>query len=101
MRFYVYEFILDGHIRVFTNNELTPIMEAYDPFVLPVQYMSFASYQGASVEFLYNCTSDHTTADISTNDIPKQPQSTSNDLSHIPLDGKNKMMPPQLTPKSI
>lgn len=73
---------------MFTDNKSEPIMEAYDPFVLPVQYISFASYQGASMEFLYNCTSDHTTADISTNDIPKQPQLITNDLSQIPLDGR-------------
>lgn len=65
-------------------------MEAYDPFVLPVQYMSYASYQGAYVEFLYNCTSDPTTVDVNTNDIAKQPVETStNDLSRIPLDGND------------
>lgn len=63
------------------------MIEAFDPFVTEVQYLSFASYQGASNEYLYNCISDKTTIDTS-NDIQKQPISTStNDLSRVSLDG--------------
>lgn len=80
-------FFSDGHIRVHTDNKEKPILEAYDPFVLPVQYLSFASYQGASVEFLYNCVSDKTTADAS-KDIHPLPAVTTNDISEIPLEGE-------------
>lgn len=49
--------------------------------------MSFSSYQGASVEFAYNCVTDKTTVDAS-NDIHKQPEITTNDISEFPLEGK-------------
>lgn len=63
------------------------MIEAFDPFVTEVQYLSFASYQGASNEYLYNCISDKSTIDTS-NDIQKQPVATStNDLSRVSLDG--------------
>lgn len=79
---------------MYTENKSEPILEAYDPFVLPVQFMGFASYQGASVEFLFNCTSDKTTVDTSSNDIQKQPVETPiNDLSRVPLDGMNSNSP--------
>lgn len=85
IRFYV---SIDGHIKVFTDNKAEPIIEAYDPFVLPVQYLSFASYQGSQNEYLYNCKSDKTTVDTS-NDIKKQPvEGPTNDLSRISLDSK-------------
>lgn len=49
---------------------------------------SFASFQSATNEYLYNCASDKTTIDNS-NEIPKQPVATStNDLAKVPLDGK-------------
>lgn len=80
--------IADGHIRVYTDNKPEPIIDVYDPFVLPVKYMSFSSFQGATNEYLYNCVSDKTTIDNS-NDIPKQPVATStNDLAKVPLDGE-------------
>jgi len=75
----------DGHIRVHFDNKAEPVIEAYDPFVLPVEYMSFASYQGASVEFLYNCASDTTALDLS-KDLHKQPEVTTNDLSLVPIE---------------
>lgn len=76
-----------GFIKVFGDNKPEPIIEAYDPFVLPVEYVSFASYQGANVEFLYNCISDKTTIDTS-NDIKKQPVvPQTNDLSEVSLEG--------------
>lgn len=81
-------FLSDGHIRVHTDNKAKPLLEAYDPFVLPVQYMSFASYQGATVEFLYNCVSDKTTADAS-QDVHPQPDVTTNDISQIPIEGSH------------
>lgn len=82
----------DGHIRVHADNKAEPIIEAYDPFVLPVEYMSFASYQGASVEFLYNCASDKTALNLS-KDLHKQPEVTTNDLSLVPIEGKRKATP--------
>lgn len=76
----------NGHIKVFTDNKAEPIIEAFDPFVLPVQYLSFASYQGSPNEYLYNCNSDKTTIDTS-NDIQKQPVAVpTNDLSRVSLD---------------
>lgn len=78
----------DGHIRVHTDNKAEPLIEAFDPFVLPVQYMSFASYQGASAEFLYNCVSDKTSLDLS-KDVHKQPEVTTNDLALVPVECKH------------
>lgn len=76
-----------GHIKVYVDNKPEPIIVAYDPFVLPVEYMSFASYQGANVEFLYSCDSDKTTTDTS-NDIQKQPVAIdTKDLSKVSLEG--------------
>lgn len=49
--------------------------------------MSFASYQGALVEFLYNCESDKTTLDLS-KDLHKQPEVTTHDLSLVPVESK-------------
>lgn len=49
--------------------------------------MSFASYNGASMEFLYNCASDKTALDLS-KDVHKQPEVTTNDLSLVPIEGK-------------
>lgn len=86
--FFLLKFSPDGHIRVHTDNKAEPIIEAYDPFVLPVQYMSFASFQGASVEFLYNCASDKTSLDVS-KDVHKQPEVTTNDLALVPVEGKH------------
>lgn len=64
------------------------MLEAFDPFVSAVKYLSFATYQGASNEYLYNCVSDKTTIDTS-NDIQKQPVETpTNDLSKVSLDSK-------------
>lgn len=80
-------FFQGGHINLYTDNKPTPFISAYDPFVLEVKYLSFASYQGASVEFLYNCVSDKTTPDTG-NEIKKQPASEpSDELSAISLDG--------------
>lgn len=71
---------------MFFDNKLEPVIEAYDPFVLPVQYLGFASYQSASNEYLYNCKSDKTNVDTS-NEIKKQPVATpTNDLSLVSLD---------------
>lgn len=72
---------------MYVDNKPEPLIEAFDPFVLPVQYVSFASYQGAAVEFLYNCVSDKTTTDTS-NSIEKQPVAADeNDLSRVSLHG--------------
>lgn len=76
-------FQLGGHIKVYTDNKAKPLIEAYDPFVLPVKYVSFASYQGANVEFLYNCVSDKTTQETN-NDVPDS-TTISNELSAAPL----------------
>lgn len=102
----------DGHIRIYTDNKLQPMIEAFDPFVSDVKYLryyedsaffdwiastnlhfsyshtSFATYQGASNEYLYNCVSDKTTVDTS-NEIQKQPVAgPTNDLSRVSLDSK-------------
>lgn len=86
--FFFHTNFLDGHIKLYTDNKPEPMIEAFDPFVLSVQYVSFASYGGASNEFLYNCISDKSTIDTS-NDIPKNPvEIPTNDLSQASLDSK-------------
>lgn len=63
------------------------MITAYDPNPLPVKYMSFASYEGATVEYLYNCVSDKT-AVAPSNAIPKEPIAEWSSLSDAPLDGE-------------
>ncbi|XP_031620433.1 uncharacterized protein LOC116338976 [Contarinia nasturtii] len=75
----------NGHIKVYIENKPEPVIEAFDPFVLPVKYISFASYQGASNEFLYNCISDKTTIDTS-NQKPVAVTTTSTNLALVSLD---------------
>lgn len=77
-------FKLGGHIKVYADNKPKPLIEAYDPFVLPVKYVSFATYQGAKVEFLYNCVSDKTTQETN-NDVPDS-ITISDELSAVSLD---------------
>lgn len=80
--------ILVGHIRVFTDDKDEPLISAFDPNPLPVKYLSFASYQSASVEFLYNCASDKTSV-LSGNAIRREPATEEwTSLSDAPLDGE-------------
>lgn len=79
----------DGHIRVYADNNAKPIIDVFDPFTLQVKYISFASEQGASNEFLYNCVSDKTT--LETGDAASEPVSADpNNLSLLPLDRKQR-----------
>lgn len=87
MRKFFLHYSIDGHIRVYTDNKAKPIIDVFDPFTLQVKYISFASEQGASNEFLYNCVSDQTTLDQS--EQAAEPVSADpNNLSLVPLDRK-------------
>lgn len=80
--------ISEGHIRVFTDDKDSPLISAYDPNPLKVKYLSFASFQGASVEYLYNCESDKT-AVLSSNAIRKEEaEAPTSNLLDAPLHGK-------------
>jgi len=83
----VIEVSKDGHINVFTDNNVEPLLSAYDPNPLPVKYISFASFEYANVEYLYNCVSDKS-AVLSANSIPKKPAQPSDpsDLQTVPIE---------------
>lgn len=70
---------------MYTDNKATPLISAFDPFVLPVKYLSFGSYQGAQVEYLYNCVSDKTTPETDAKN--EQVAEPSDELSKVSLDG--------------
>lgn len=86
IKFSSFFFSLDGHINVLTDNKAEPLLSAYDPNPLPVKYISFASFEYANVEYLYNCVSDKT-ALVSA--VPKKPahQVDPNDLQTVPVEG--------------
>ncbi|KAJ6636133.1 hypothetical protein Bhyg_14720 [Pseudolycoriella hygida] len=77
---YLFEIKNTGYINVYMDSQTEPIISAFDPEPLRVNYISFSSKEEEKTEYFYNCPS--TLSDVLT---PIKENSTDGNLENVPL----------------